>query len=53
MCRVLGFELAASLMQCVHAIDEVADGAAEPVQPPNHQSVAGADLVQELVEFGA
>src|SRR4029450_6851930 len=33
-------------------VDQVAQGAAEAVQLPDHQSVAGAQLVQDLLEDG-
>lgn len=32
-------------------IDQVADGSADAVKSPDHQGVAGADLVQELIEL--
>lgn len=37
----------------VHVIDEVTDGSTEAVQTPDRKCVAGADLVQELIELGA
>ncbi len=40
------------MLQRAHVIDEVTDGAAESIEPPDHESAAGADLVQELIELG-
>lgn len=37
----------------VELVDEVADGSAEPVKSPDDEGVAGADLVEELVELGS
>ena len=34
-------------------VNQMPDGASETVQAPDHQSVAGSDLVQELIELGA
>lgn len=44
-----GFELNALLLQCVHVVDEMADGPAETVHPPDHECVTGSDLIQELI----
>jgi len=45
------FEFDASLLQCVHVVDQMAYGSAEAVEAPNHEGVSGSELVQELVEF--
>lgn len=34
-------------------VDQVPDEAAKPVEAPDHESVPGADLVQELIELEA
>lgn len=34
-------------------VDQVAQGAAEPVELPDHQGVAGAELVEDGGELGA
>ena len=33
-------------------VDEVPDGSTEPVESPDDEGVAGAELVEELVELG-
>ena len=38
--------------QAGDGVDQVPQGAAEPVQLPDHEGVAGAQLVQELLEGG-
>jgi len=43
----------AALGESMELVDEVPDGAAEPVEAPDDEGVAGAELVEELVEFGS
>ena len=43
----------AALSQPGHGVDEMPEGAAEPVEFPDDQGVAGAELVQEQLEGGA
>jgi len=33
-------------------VNEMADGPAETIEAPYHESVPGTDLVQELIELG-
>lgn len=40
------------MLQRVYVIEEVTDGPAESAQAPDHESVAGTDLVQEPIELG-
>ncbi len=47
-----GPEPDAALGESVQLIDEVPDGPTEPVESPDDESVAGAELVEELVELG-
>ena len=46
-----GSKFDAAVLQFGELIDEVPDGAAESVESPDHQGVAGAELVEEFVEF--
>lgn len=46
-----GLEVDSSLLQRVHTINAVSTGSSEAIQPPNDKTGAGADLVQELIEF--
>jgi hypothetical protein len=50
---LLGAEPDAAIGQAGDGVDQVAQGAAEPIEFPDDQSVAGAELVQELLEGGA
>ena len=43
----------AALGQAGDGVDQVAQGAAEAIKLPHHEGVAGAELVQELLEGGA
>ena len=43
----------AAVGQAGDGVDQVPQGAAEPVELPDDQGVAGAQLVQELLEGGA
>ena len=45
-------EPAAALGEGVQVVDEVPDGATLPIEPPDDEGVAGAELVEELVELG-
>ena len=46
----VAFEL--TLGELGDGVDRVAQGAAEPIQPPHDQGVAGPQLVQDLLEVG-
>lgn len=46
-----GVELDALLLQRVHVVNQVTAGPPQSVQPPDHKSVPGANLVQELIEL--
>ena len=48
-----GPKLNATILQLGELINEVANRPTQSVEPPDHQGVPGAQLVQELVEFGA
>jgi hypothetical protein len=41
------------VVEGVQLIEEVPDRPAEPIEPPDDERVVRADLVEELVEFGA
>ncbi len=42
-----------AIRESVELVDEVSDGATEPVEPPDDEGVSRANLVDELVELGA
>ena len=48
-----GDEANATGLEDVNLVDEVADGAAEPVKPPHDKGVAVSGVVQQLGELGA
>jgi hypothetical protein len=50
---LLGAGSDAAIGQARDGVDQVAQGGAEPIEFPDDQSVAGAELVQELFEGGA
>jgi len=52
-CLLQAAEPDATLSQAGDGVDQVAQGAAQAVELPDDQGVAGAELIQELLEDGA
>jgi hypothetical protein len=52
-CLLQAAEPDAALGQAGDGVDQMAQGAAEAIQLPHHEGVAGAQLVQQLGEGGA
>lgn len=47
-----GPKLHPAVLQTRELINQMPDGPAQPVESPHHEGVAGAQLIEQLVEFG-
>ena len=46
-------EADSSASQVLHKLDQIPEGAPQPVQPPNHHHIARTQLVEHPVQFGS